>query len=190
MNNTTKPKRKAKQKNFLQHFVDEYILFRRDFYFESDIEPESLIERIRYHRPKANRWWGTESIHTNLEVINEDWKLLIQAKKHRKSDYIETARAVINFRPQNNLIQIDGVVTINATMLWIGLIVTIFLGLIHWCLSKTASYNNSLLYLILLQYIFLIFEWTKLYIDRNYLYKLVKNAVESAHEYSDKTQAS
>src|SRR5688572_8122828 len=100
MNSPTKPKRKAAQKNFLQDFVDKFIVFRRDFYFESDIEPESLIERIRYHRPKANGWWGTESIHTNLEVINEGWKLLIQAKKRRKSDYVETARAVISFRPQ------------------------------------------------------------------------------------------
>jgi hypothetical protein len=185
-----KPKRKPAPKNFLRYFVDEFILFRRDFYFELEIEPEKLIERIRYYRPETNRWWGIESIHTNLEVISDGWKLLIQSKKRGKTDYIETAKAVLKLRTQNKVMQVDGVVTINATMLWIGLIVIMFLGLIHWGLSKTVSYNNSLLYLILIQCLYLIFAWTKLYRDRNHLFKLIQEAVESAYEYSDKAKTS
>jgi hypothetical protein len=179
-----KPKRQPK--NFFRYFVDEFIFFRRDFYFETTASPEMIMTvLIKLGYENNTWWWRQRRIIPLLKNFEGRLHFELIAEQPIKGGYDESAKATGAIYAQNHLTVLEGQITVASSGYYLFLLL---LGIaVIYVLS--GSPVEAPAFLVLFVILFPSFFWIQSYFDRNHLYKLIQSVVESSHE-SDKAKAS
>jgi hypothetical protein len=195
-------KQKGQPKTFFQYLVDEYILFRRDFLFMPHDTPEILaktLDNLDYEKKNGQR---ERRIQAHIVKVENQWHFEIVAEqpvnqKNREntpnqSGYNPTASATgIIYLDDDGKTLMEGTVAVAGFKFWAGLGFSVLaIILFATCASVLDSSANVFFGVIPIFLIMMAFYWFQMYQDRNHLLKMIQNAVESAHEYSDKAKTS
>lgn len=173
----SKLKRKAKQQNFWQNFLNEFILFRRDFVFETHLSPEEAAENLGLLVYKKQAWGRGPQI--KAETIDKLSEISFEVKSEHpsKGGYSQSAKATGTIFVDNDEITIiEGSVSMGGKDYWFGVLG--LMGLMAY-MYTTIGYLYWSLFLLAIYGGFLIFMWVQMYEDRNYLVNIIGNAVTS-----------
>jgi hypothetical protein len=179
------PKSKNQPKNFFRYFLDEFILFRRDFYFESDFSPTEIAQKVQGMRGKT----GDTSIIPYLKKGQNALRFKIQQKetgKHFTAVTAEVAGFIYLNAERKTIIEGAARMTgihwpIIIFFLLLGIFTTYTMGQINIiCLM-----SNFLLYFIIAAS-----GWAIMYIGRNELYERIRKFSDLVYETDNETQAS
>jgi hypothetical protein len=190
-----KPKRKNIPRNFLQYFVDEYILLRREFSYLVNTSPANLAAILK----AINRY--RDSSHTkNVFVIptirhqNNVWHIELVTKRRDGGDAARVEAWIYENGNNSDLrgtTSGQGLGQLTLILLSYFMLAPLFspimmtLGLPYLYLLLMYVWVSSPLIILISALI-----WRMDYINTSHILKLIQNAVESAHEHSDKAKAS
>jgi hypothetical protein len=182
-------KAKRQPKNFFRYLLDEFILFRRDFYFELEIEPEIVVEKLRALKYEKQTGWGIKRISHKITENSGSWHFVttIIEKNNRGYDYSDIAKGDIY--AQGQLTVLEGQVTIGSKG-YIFLISFIGLCLALIFIRGFLMIGTKGLTAIVGLAVVVVFSWIWGYIDRNNVYNLIKSAVESVYGNNNEAKAS
>jgi hypothetical protein len=185
-----KPVNKSKRqpKNFFRYFLDEFILFRRDFYFEIDAEPEIVLEKLRALKYEKSGWGSVKRIYQKISENSDGWHFVttLEVKNNKGYDYSNIAKGDVY--TQGQLTVLEGQLTMGSNgymfiMSFIGLCLAMIL------IISFGIIGTKMIAAIIGLIAFALIAWIQGYSDRNHLYNLIQSVVESAHE-PDKAKAS
>src|SRR5688500_11231421 len=129
------PKIKEKPKTFFRYFVDEYILFRRDFIYEPQLAPELVAEKLdKLDYEFKGSGQRERRIQAHVVKVDNQWHFEMTAEqpvssKNRKntpnnSGYRPTANAKgIIYTDDDGKTLTEGTVAVNGVQFWAGLLV-------------------------------------------------------------------
>ena len=180
-------KSKRQSKNFFRYFVDEYILFRRDFYFEFHVPPSTFKKRLNtLHFKEKTAWWHpARTIVPKLRKTSDTWDFeLIAQKVSRRGKLNQSAKAVGRIYQENTVYILEGQLRLGGFSYWMNMAYLIGLSLcMIWTFSQSKavllSGSTPILITLFCFISFIILLWIRMYRDRNYLYKLIQEAAES-----------
>jgi hypothetical protein len=193
----TKPK--SAPKNFFQYFVDEYILFRRDFYFEIPAQPRFLADKLGSLGYESSSWWRQRRIVSKVTKLEHGWDFAITTEQPFRSSrsgtrvgvdqYTQSAKATGKFYWDKSLTICEGSIVMSHALIPALVIIAALIGISVFQYRLDRPYGTPTAQIVFLSAVF-IFTWLSMYRDRNHLYKLIKKAVESTNEISnDKAKA-
>jgi hypothetical protein len=90
-------KRKNQPKNLLQYFMDEFILFRREFYYEIEAKPETVAEEIQNLEQTYVHPWKTRRIVSKTDKLGNGWQVTIIVCQKQKRYQNAKVEAVVYF---------------------------------------------------------------------------------------------
>lgn len=185
------PKPKRQPKNFFQYFVDEYILFRRDFYYVLEIAPERVVDSLcdLSNEDKTSLVYEPKNrlIVPDIVQTSNGWDFEIIAQQATNNGYNNSATAQGTINNDDSLTYLEGNITVKGWQFWgtaLGLLVIgiifVFIGMMMSYSFETMIFGISFLYLAILGIL-----WMQMYEDRNYLFALIEEAVETMQVNSD-----
>ena len=195
MNSPAKPKRSIKRKNFLRYFVDEYILLRREFSYLVNTSPANLAAILK----PINRYQDS-SHNKNIVVIptirheNNVWHIEFVTKRRDGGDAAKVEAWIYENGNNSDLRGTtigQGLGQLTLILLSYFILAPLFspimmaLGLPYLYLLLTLVWVYSPLIILISAQI-----WRMDYRTTSHILKLIENAVESSHEYTDKAKAS
>lgn len=187
-----KAKRKGHPQSFWQYFVDEYILFRRDFSYTLEVSPEILAEKLDtldYENPSF--WVRERRIQARVIQSREQWHFEMIAEQpvqNRRNlfsqRYTQSARAEGQiYRDDNGKTLLEGTVIVGGWQYWLGVILSAVVFFAFFSMRGFGDFSGGYFSWFGFIYIGVIaYSWFQSYQDRNHLVKLVEEAVESANE--------
>lgn len=177
----TKPKNKT-QRNFFQYFVDEFILFRRDFRIESNLTTKAcakVIQQNLSHKELPARSPHKPIVKASISEKGETYKFIMWLKQRQQYNYLENASAkgvIHNTTGQQTII--EGTAQMTGWMAWVFIL--LFIGI---AFTIPMSVNSSSDWFINLFVVFLgLGFWWSMYQDRNQLITLIMDAIQLAEE--------
>jgi hypothetical protein len=189
-----KNKHKQPPKNFFRYFVDEYILFRRDFVIETSASIENCANQLRQLSHEKQGCWNSRRILVSVTNISSKRHFKISTKQPAKRIYMESASAEGSIeRYIDATTFVSGTVLMSGWQYWaaiIGLgslmVVTLVFGGAYDVLRNNwviaSVYFGS--FGVLISY-----SWLKMYTDRNYLVQQIQHAIQNAEREAHLSKA-
>lgn len=174
----SKPKRKAKQQNFLQYFLNEFILFRRDFSFVTHLSVENAAKNLRELNFQSQGCWRKRRILA--DVVNEGHEYSFEIKTERPSNYSHSQSAKATgmiFTDDDGMTIIEGSDIMGGKAPWLETILLLPLIFSSIYFKATSEPVFFVFLPIIICGVAFIFWWVQMYRDRNHLVKIIENAV-------------
>lgn len=172
----TKTKRKAKQQNFLQYVLNEFVFFRRDFTFITHLSPEETARNLRQLSYEKQGCWRQRRIIAETYTSRSQISFEVKSERPNKRRYSQSAKATGTiFADDDGTTVVEGSVKMGGLAYWLG--VLMLLGFMVFISTMTNSIDAP--FLLTLYGAILIFIWVGMYLDRNYLVNIIEQAVGS-----------
>jgi hypothetical protein len=184
----TKPKQKHAPKNFLRYLLDKYILFQRDFFIETTLSVEECVKSMlalsqEEREDEFNARRITPYVTTATESTGVVYFIVI-AEQQIRSSYVQSANAEGSIESdEERTTRITGKVLMSGLAFWGmiglgGLLLLIFI-MANSIIDMATSQWSTVSILILFG-AFMIYSWTQMYRDRNYLVQQIQHAIQNA----------
>lgn len=180
----SKTKRKAKQQNFLNYFLNEFVFFRRDFVFVTHLSLEETAENLRHLSYQKQGCWRKRRIKAETFDNLSEISFEVKSEQPAKSGYSQSAKASGRiFSDDDGITVIEGSVTMGGLAYWLGVIFLIgYSFFMYWRIDSMPPEVTPSEGLLLIPIFFgaaLIYMWLRMYSDRNYLANIIEQAVSS-----------
>jgi hypothetical protein len=181
----TKPKHKQPHKNFFRYFVDEYILFRRNFVIETPASVEDCANQLRQLSHEKQGCWNSRRILVSVTNISSTRHFKISTEQPARRVYMESASAEGSIeRYIDTTTFVGGTVLMSGWQYWaaiIGLVSLMGVTLVFGGAYDVLRVN----WIIALVYfgsfgVLIFYSWLKMYVDRNYLVEQIQHAIQNA----------
>jgi hypothetical protein len=117
-----KSKRKVQQQNLLQYFLNEFIFFRRDFVFETQLSPEQAAENLQQLNFENQGCWRSRRIIAEVNHEAEEITFELKTEQASRSSYSQSAKAEgIIYVDEQGTTLLEGTVTMGGLAYWLGL---------------------------------------------------------------------
>ena len=184
----SKLKRKAKQQNFLQYFLNEFVFFRRDFSFVSHLSFTEIKDNlcnldkqkneIQESRNHPTRQYAVRKILVEFHYIS--FKVKIDNSKRVGSGAIAEGTIVT----ENGVSVVKGSVIMGTGLWYLIFLCGIYVALLIWAFLSGLEANEGINSSLVCSGMWVIpfglmpfLAWIAMYRDRNHLLKIVENAV-------------
>jgi hypothetical protein len=189
----TKPKHKQPPKNFFRYFVDEYILFRRDFVIETPASVEDCAKALlalaeTTPQDTKNRRLKASCRTARGLSTSMYFKVIAEQQMRQKSIYEESSVAEGTIQSDGDITLIRGKVLMSGSEGW-GVIVIfgfLLLTLIVFNIIGIHKYQGEILIALVFSGLVSIFSWLQMYRDRNFLVGQIQQAIDNAESSMSK----
>jgi hypothetical protein len=180
----TKPKHKQPPKNFLRYFVDEYILFRRDFVIETSASIEDCAEHLHKLNDNGHWFFGSRSIISSVSLnyvsAPRSFKICAERTTQKAIDMPFASVEGTIERGTNN----TTIVVAHASIPLLDIIMLTFI--IFAILQLTIS---GLAWVVILYGCVVVLTRWRMYRDRNYLVQQIQHAIQNAEQEAHLSKA-
>ena len=179
-----KPKHKTPPKNFFRYLLDEYILFRRDFVIETTASVEDCAKCLSDLSGTRLGWWRSGRVRVFIKEISDVRHFDIYSERPQRFGYTQSASAEgIIKQDDYGTTLVSGKVLMSGFIYWIGIIALGILLIIMIFILNTNDVQedwSSVGIGFAFYGTFIIFNWLRMYLDRNSLLKKIQIAVSNA----------
>lgn len=173
----SKSKHKAKQQNFLQYFLNEFIFFRRDFSFVTHLSPEQAANNLRQLNFENQGCRRSRRIIAEVTDGFSEYSFEVKTEQPSKNRYAQSAKATGTiFADDDGVTIIEGTVTMGGLAYWIGVIFLLAIMMFAYIQVNSTS-SSPVVFPIIVYGAILFYLWIQMYRDRNYLIQIIDYAI-------------